>query len=351
MFPYWVLFTVCAVGAVQYRPDWRTPIQGGPLFIALGMLILLMIGLRFEVGGDWINYLGIFDEIRWRDFEEVLGMGDPGYSLFNWIALRLGLGIWFVNMLCGVIFTWGLVRFTRRQPNPWLAVLIAVPYLIIVVAMGYTRQAVAIGLILAGMSEFDKRQSMVRFGCYILAAALFHKTAIVILPLVSFAATKNRWVMIGLGAVLAASLYYMFLNARIDTLMLNYVEEEYDSQGAWIRVSMNLVPAAVFLLFRDRFGFDEFHSKLWRNFSYAAFGALALLLLLRSSTVVDRLALYLIPLQLVIFARMPFAFATPGRQNGQLTLLLIGYSALVQFVFLTVAAHAHYWLPYRTVLF
>jgi hypothetical protein len=347
LFPYWLLFTLCAAGAVQYRPDLRRPVQGGPVLILIGLMILAMIGFRYEVGGDWANYLGIFDEFRYANLREAVAMGDPGYSALNWLAMRLGFSIWFVNLVCAACFTWGLVRFTRQQPNPWLALCVAVPYLIIVVAMGYTRQAVAIGFMLAGMSEFRRHHSMVRFGVYIIAGALFHKTAVIILPLVAFAATQNRWVMIGIGGVLGLILYYLLLNAGIDTLMQNYVEAEYDAQGAAVRVSMNVLPAVIFLLFQKRFGFDEFDRKLWRNFSLAALVALVLLMVMQSSVVVDRLALYLIPLQLVVFSRLPFAFSRGGAPNGLLTIGVIAYSAAVQFVWLTAATHADYWIPYK----
>jgi Ca2+/Na+ antiporter len=188
---------------------------------------------------------------------------------------------------------------------------------------------------------------MLRFGAYIVACALFHKTAIIILPIVAFATTQNRWIMIGLGGVLGLVLYYLLLNAGIDTLMQNYVEADYDAQGAAIRVAMNVLPAIIFLIFQRRFGLDEFDRKLWRNFSLAALAALGLLMLMESSVVVDRLALYLIPLQLVVFSRLPYAFQRGGKPNGLFTLGVIAYSATVQFVWLTAATHADYWLPYK----
>jgi hypothetical protein len=347
LFPYWLLFTLCAAGAVQYRRLEHRSRQGGPLLIAVAIITLLMIGLRYEVGGDWVNYEYIFDFARYQDVQDVLGRSDPGYGLLNWAVKHAGLDIWVINLVCAVFFTWGLTKFIRTQPNPWLALLVAVPYLVIVVAMGYTRQAVAIGFILVGIARLQTRQSMLEFGFYILLAAAFHKTAIIVLPLVAFAATRNRYLMIGLAALTGAMLYYLFLNAAIDRLMENYVTQEYDSQGAAIRVAMNLPPAALFLLFQKRFGLSDFDRKLWRNFALAAFAALVLLMMLNSSTVVDRLALYLIPLQLVVFARLPTVFAHGGKESGPFTLLVIGYSALVQFVWLTSAANADYWLPYK----
>lgn len=317
------------------------------MLVLVGLMILVMIGLRFEVGGDWMNYLGLFDSYRYANFRQALSLGDPGYSALNWLAMQIGAGIWFVNLICACLFTWGLVRFTRQQPNPWLALCVAVPYLIIVVAMGYTRQAVAIGLMLAGLSEFRKGRSMLRFGVYILAAALFHKTAVIILPLVAFAATENRAAMLGIGGALGVILYYLLVNASIDTLMQNYVEAEYDAQGAAVRVAMNVLPALLFLIFQKRLQLDDFDRKLWRNFSYAALAALGMLAVLQSSVVVDRLALYLIPLQLVVFSRLPFAFRKGEAANGLLTIGVISYSATVQLVWLTSAANAQYWLPYK----
>ena len=68
-----------------------------------------------------------------------------------------------------------------------------------------------------------------------------------------------------------------------------------------------------------------------------------LLLVLPSSTVVDRLALYVFPLQLAVLSRVPRALGSEGLGR----LLVIAYCFLVQFVWLNFAAHAEYWVPYR----
>jgi hypothetical protein len=86
---------------------------------------------------------------------------------------------------------------------------------------------------------------------------------------------------------------------------------------------------------------------MWRYMSFAAIGTLVMLFALPSSTVVDRIALYLIPLQLFVLSRLPGVFSQGGRPNGQMTLLVVGYAALLQFVWLNFAFHAEYWLPYQ----
>ena len=346
MFPYWILFTIFAAGSLEYRRRAAVGSEATPLLAVAGLFVALMIGFRFEVGGDWLNYVSIFEEINYSGVGVLIRAQDPGYTFVNWLVGRIGAEIWLVNLICGLIFSWGLVKFARRQPNPWLAALIAVPYLIIVVAMGYTRQGVAIGFILAGLAVVE-RTTILRFVIYIFLAAIFHKSAIIVLPLVALAATRRRILIVPLLGATAILLYYLFVSESIDRMVVNYVDQEYQSEGAAIRVAMNLPPALLFLLFNRRFALDEQQRKLWRNFAYAALAALLLLVVSASSTVVDRLALYLIPLQMFVLARLPEAFSARGRSSGALVLLVIGYSALIQFVWLNFATHAEFWVPYQ----
>jgi hypothetical protein len=145
----------------------------------------------------------------------------------------------------------------------------------------------------------------------------------------------------------AVLLYYLFVQASVDKLMTNYVEAEYQSQGAGIRVAMNLPAAILFLVYSKRFQLSEQQTKLWRNFSFGALFALGMLLFTNSSTAVDRLALYLIPLQMFVLGRLPSAFPDRGRLNMQITMAVIVYSAAIQFVWLNYAANAFAWLPYQ----
>jgi hypothetical protein len=337
---------VCAAGALEHRRRLAAPFQGGPLLLAAALFALVLIGLRYDVGGDWKTYIEIFEYLRYASLREHLFTFDPGFTVLNWFAHQVGAGVWLVNLVCAAIFTWGLVGFARQQPNPWLVLVVAVPYLVIVVAMGYTRQAVAIGILLAGFSILN-RSHIGWFVFYVACAAAFHKSAVIVLPLVALATVQQRLlgtVMIVIAGVL---MYRLFLASSVDRLVTGYVEAEYESQGAAVRVAMNLTPAIIFLMLSKRFGLPPIETKLWRIFSWAALGSLLLLFLLASSTAVDRLALYLIPLQLFVLARVPYAFAQNGRPNGQIALAVILYSATVQFVWLNYAAHSAYWLPYK----
>jgi hypothetical protein len=345
LFPYWLLFSLFAAGTVQYAN--RPPMdQGRALLTVGGIFLALMVGLRFEVGGDWFNYQLIYETMPDLKLWAALHTGDPAYGALNWFASYMEWEIWTVNMVCGAIFAWGLMRFSRQQLNPWLALVAAIPYFVIVVGMGYTRQGVAIAIIMAGIASMQDGK-IGRFAIYIIFAAAFHKSAIVVLPLIGLAPNRRRILTIGLLILSGALLYYAFVQAALDSMMVNYVEENMESQGAAIRVAMNLPPALIFLAFQKRFMFSDIQRRIWRNFALASLLMLFLLVATGSSTAVDRIALYLIPLQIAVLSRLPHAFGQNGRSNGMLLAGVIVYSALIEYVWLTHAVNAYAWLPYK----
>lgn len=342
MIPYLALFGFFAFGAVLQRNDIPGRSRFMPMLALGAVLIAVVIGLRYQVGADWRAYEAYYRFAGLVDLDRVVRLSDPGYQVVNWIVQQLGLGLWAVNLICGAVFSWGLVRFAKTQPEPWLAVVVAIPYLVTVVAMGYTRQAVAIGILMAGLAAIIRGGSVLRYAMYVLVAALFHRTAVLALPLVIFASERNRLLTAigGLGVFIL--IYDALLAESVDGLVRNYIEAEYNSQGAVVRVGMSVVAAALFLWRSDRFGFSSFEKRVWKLFSWATFGLLVLLLVLPSSTAVDRMALYMFPLQIAVLSRVPIAFPQQGARSA-----VILYSLLVQLVWLNFATHAEYWVPYQ----
>ena len=342
MLVYWAIFAYFAVGAVMDAnrpPDLRRQRLG---WLFGGLLIILMVGLRYQVGADWEQYEFIFSYAGQVPFWRALGLGDPGYQALNWTVHMLGGRVYWVNLVCAALFTWGLFRLARVQPYPWLAVLVAVPYMILVVSM-YTRQGAALGILMAGLAALVRGGSLSRFVIYVAIAALFHRTAIAVLPLVVFSRPSHRFINILGGLAAAYALFDLFLAESMQLFVTNYMEQRYSSQGAIIRVAMELLAASIFLARRKQFGFPVGEDRMWFYFSLASFAALAALLVSPSSTAVDRLTLYLMPLQIVILSRVPFVYTTRYLAVS----LVVAYCFAIQFVWLNFAVHAQYWLPYQ----
>jgi hypothetical protein len=346
MFVYWLIFLLMAWFAVtRLRPVQSHSARWSGSWHAVFWLLVLVIGLRHEVGGDWGSYLLALEEITNEPLQKVLSNGDLAYNLLNWLAAETELGIYFVNTVCSALFAWGLLAFCRAQPRPWLALVVAVPYLVIVVAMGYTRQGVAIGLAMLGLVALNQGQ-LYKFTCWLILAALFHKSALIVLPVAAFSGRK-KWGAL-LGVLLVGVLMFMLLLAEhVDFLLAGYIIDEYASSGAGIRVAMNALPAALFLIFRNRFDLTPSQKSFW---VWMSLGGLTLILLLAvspSSTAVDRMALYWIPLQLFVWSRLPQAMGQRAGTQRQWAAMVLVYSFAVQFVWLFYADHNYAWLPYQ----
>lgn len=313
------------------------------------IVIIVMVGFRYRVGGDWMAYQRLFRHISKLDFWTAIQTTDPAYAATNWLVGTVGFEVWGVNLICAIVFTSGLVSLCRWQPNPPLAMLVAVPYLVTVVAMGYTRQGAALGCVMLALTLY-RRGSLLKTGVALLVAAAFHKSAIVVVPLFAMAHSRDRIVTSMAFGALAAAVYYVFVAGAVGGLYSTYVLAAESSEGAQIRSLMNVLPALFFLGFRSRFGMDPTQRRLWTIFALMALGAAGALIYSPSSTVVDRVGLFLIPLQVVILSRLPAAMGAGRRQSMILVASVTAYSLLVQLVWLLYAAHADAWLPYRSYL-
>lgn len=349
MTAYWSLFAMWGLGAIQFAR--KRAIRGDKFLFVVGLLLTAgLIGLRLEVGGDWHQYSELYDIMYFQPLFEALRVTDPGYAFFNWAGAQVDWGVWFPNLACALIFCAGLGWLARDQPNPWLAVLVAVPYLTIVVAMGYTRQAAAIGILCFAVVGGSERR-IVRLVVISVVAGLFHKTAVLMLLVLLAPVLTRRFLIGAIGILMFATFFYFFLGSVQDRLVTNYVQASYDSQGAGIRIAMNVVAGALMLLFRGRMGFDRYQKLYWTiNALLSVVSALALYLI-ESSTGVDRIALFLIPLQIVTFSRLPYALsASREKVLPSVVFGVMAYSFAVQYVWLNYADNAKSWVPYRSYL-
>ena len=352
MIIYWLIFLIPGLLALignrrsQFNKSGYNSTTLDPVWWLIIFILTTFIGFRYEVGGDWEGYLMVYDRSQLQEF----GLSrDPGYLLIQWMAEYLNWGIVGVNVVCALIFSIGLAVFCRSLPRPLLALSVSIPYLVIVVAMGYTRQGVALGLAMIGLVALSRNQNK-WFVFWVLLGVTMHKTAVLLLPIAALTATQNRiWTFIWLG-VISLGAYYIFLVEMVEVLFKNYVEAQSQSSGAAVRIAMSIIPGIIFLLFRNRFHFHPREKSLWTWFSLLALGLGVLLISVSTaSTAIDRLALYILPLQLVIFSNLPDIFGS--RFTRLLVFSVILYCSLILFVWLNFASHAYLWLPYKNFLF
>jgi nitrate reductase NapE component len=350
MLPYWLMYLFPALGALAGLGQHHGGKRRDQAFLLLLFVIFAVVmGLRDETGGDFFNYRATVDLISYQSVATSMSGSDPAFTIVAIISNWLGWGIYGVNLTCAVLLLYGLLRFVRTLPDPWLAITVAVPYMIIVIGMGYIRQGVAIGFILLAFIDLNRRAwgwLVVHMGL----AVTFHVTAVCMLPIMAVAVLRRQpAVLVGL-AILAGLAYWFILRERFAGLYSGYVAAKYDSSGAQVRLMMNALPAVIFLAFRKRFPIEEPARTAWVLIAASTLGLSVLLQFSPSSTWIDRLGLFFSPIQLVVFGYVGMAFANHAREQRVAVFGGILFYGIVLYVWLNYAEYAFAWIPYRWVL-
>ena len=350
MFPYYLLFGAFALGALAERGQ-ATYARAAILFFVAAVFMTIMIGLRYHVGVDWANYLTIWTFAGQTDAQGLINAypGDPVFYAIVWFLRNYGFGYWVLNLMCAVFFTWGLFAFANRQPNRWLAVAVAVPYLVIVIAMSGLRQATAIGFVFLALVAFADR-SPVRFLFYIACGAAFHASAILVVPFAGMSFTRNRFQSVLLLLIVAVAGYF-FLRGSFAEYTNDYIVKSgrtAESSGTVYRIAMNFVPALIFFRYGKHIPLDPRDRSLWRNFALLAIASVGIYMVIPSSTALDRVLLYLYPLQMFVLSRVPTLFAGQSRAIYMLiTIMILLYLAALLAIFMTFGVNSAAYIPYR----
>ncbi len=315
--------------------------------------LLFLLGFRHEVGGDWNQYLRMFESLRdLNEFDTNIIdslLGDPGYQLLMHFSLSIGTGIYGVNILCAIIFLSGLFFFASQLPKPMLAIAVAFPYLILIVGMGYTRQSAGIGLVMAALIYFIRQENL-KFILLVVTAALLHKSAIIFLALLFFDQEKFSIFRTLLILVFSIIIGLILLAETLESMFKHYVLEEYKSDGAGIRLLMNALCGVALLARIDKYNFS---TKAMSLISILAKTSIVMFILIFSGigdVVLDRLSLYLIPIQLIFFASISSSINLSRAQTLSVDCLVIFLYSIVLYVWLNFATHAAFWLPYNNLV-
>jgi len=358
MWPYWIIFLIFTILSLSKGAndilEGHTKISLDPLSKIILLLLTLFIGLRYQVGADWQQYLRIVERAEGIDlFSQMKYVsGEPGYQFIVWIGANIAGGIFFVNMVCAAIFSYGLLIYSNRRVYPWLSMVAATPFLITVVSIGYTRQSAAIGFLLIAFNYLQERK-LYKYLIFVLLASFFHKTAVIMAPLAIAIYTINYKLIYKLVPVLilVSLIIYFGLKEHIDFLIYGYIELNlYDAKGLYFRLAMNIFPALIFLFWYKEFRLTATEKRIYLYLSIASMLFIPLSFIIPSTTVIDRLALYVSPIQLLVWSYIPFIF----KRRDNRILIKIGiviHSFAIMFVWLVFGIHAQYWIPYKNYFF
>lgn len=110
---------------------------------------------------------------------------------------------------------------------------------------------------------------------------------------------------------------------------------------------MNTAPALLLLLARKRFRLGSPQGSFWLWVPWSALTFVTFLYNSHSTTSVDHLTLYWIPLQLFVWSCFPDGMVILGAASPIGVFFFATYSAKVYFVWLFFPVHSEYWLLYK----
>jgi len=312
------------------------------------LIFIIIVGFRYQVGGDWYPYLMMYKEISGTNLLFSLTYTDPAYGLINYIAYTLNQEIWFINLICAVIFFIGIDHICKFSHRYWIALLTSFPYLIITVSMGYTRQSAAIGLIFIAFTKLMQKKKF-SFLLFIFLAILFHKSAILILiftPYIfnyKFTFFKNS-VYLLMFVILLFGIMNNFNNE--DNL---YFTDQVSSSGALLRMVIHLPPIILYLAYRNKF------KGLFKDNVVILDVILGLILIFFLisfvySTFADRFNLYFYIFDILILSTFPTFLNYKNYYVYLLLIIILQFILYSSWLYLSPYAECC-WIPYQNYLF
>ena len=138
-----------------------------------------MLVFDIHVGGDWGTYMDYMKKFRFYDYISAIKSNEIFWSFLNVFAIQFNLGVAGVNFIIAIIFFSSLYVFNKKITNSFYIYMLAFPYFIIIVAMGYSRQCLALSFLILSLSVTGSYRE-IKVVLLLLSGIFFHNSLIFI---------------------------------------------------------------------------------------------------------------------------------------------------------------------------
>ena len=321
----------------------------------------MFIGLRSEIGCDWLSYEQKFDELSSKSFLNILinnfvsGPNNVIKELGHILITLFSRNIYILNLIYALIFVAPLFYCCSKIKRVYLALLISYPYYMIVVGMGPIRQAACISILMFSIFLVSKNKYLYHLFLTTFSL-LIHQfsilfNCILLIPLVPKILKKkfSKKYFTAFFVILILFLYsspsYLIKIYYYITIPSALVGEAKGAIFIWF---IHFFPSLIFLLNIRKFNFNSYLNKIFIIFSIFAIAMLPLVFF--KSVIAYRLLLYVFPSTIFITSNIPdlklFNIKSFYIVNS---IIVISFLSLI--FWLNFAYHASCWLPYKNLLF
>lgn len=319
------------------------------ILIALSFLPMFLVSaLRYRVGVDYMSYTYIFD---------ALNSGGSAHTEWGYSFLNLAVGFftgnaqWLYAVVAAItlaLLFYGVFRFS---PDPALSLFLFVTMGYLFSSFNILRQYVSIALVFASLRLIERRR-FVPFVLVVLAAASFHKTAVIMLPLYFLLHLRLKQSYMLMLTLFGCGM--IALRGPLTTLLVNTFYPQYAGTQLIRPLSTFefLYYAAVFgilillcLRYREAF----FSCTLNLILFNAVFYSFLMYLCLSFVPEINRIAVYI---ELFVILLIPRLFACEQNRRVRRFYYLVTVLAFLGFFVLTIGIQGRFQVvPYTSVFF
>ena len=268
----------------QYRSPLRADGTQRPLlwFALLTVLSLTLVnGLRFLCGTDYVNYAIMYHDVIAGGMaaleERRIEWGYLALSAFFGMFYKEPFVFFFVLSLATNLLI--VLALRNHSEHFWISCVLYILTFVFYGSFNLIRQTIAMGIVFcAHQSLIDKR--MFRYFFFIVLAALFHTSVLVMIP-VYFIVQRPAWSPIIWCGFFAVLLFFVFYDSVVGVLFSFLSETRYSTyeelmkasdHGANIlRIAVAGAPVLLAFLFRKEITGRYPHSNLVCNMSVLSF--------------------------------------------------------------------------------
>lgn len=310
--------------------------------------IFILIGFRYEIGGDWVwyerNFYDFGENFNFRHFNSSYNYG---YTITNYILYKLKFNFISVNIFCAILLVFSIKLYLNSiKSNKLLSYIIFFPLGFIVMGMGFVRQGCALSFFLISLS-FMKRNDPFNSYLMLFFGILFHKSLILFAP-VYFLLFKNFRLFFTICSLFFIFYFYQGFIDLYNIYLGKYKGLYYDfSYGAQIRMSLNSLSSLLFLIYGKYLVENKIEYKFYFNISIIVL--ICQILSFISPTFFDRLNYFFIFIQIVVFSNLSEIFFK--NYKIYINILVCMFYFLVLNIFLIYGIHSKFWIPYKFFFF
>ena len=328
-------------------------------------LIVIFTGFRFNVGADWNTYFSLFNQFKEFGFPsiQIFTSSDPIYITLNILSHRTSNSIYLVNLLIAFLFFISLYFLIQNQEDKLISILSSFLLVVIILNMGYARQALAVSFILFFFIFFIKKKYLTS-SFFVILSILSHKTSILVFGLIFliFLLSNLKFLKIKYFFLVFFLSLIFFYYYRIDiTRMIELyvykdiplhitVKQKMTSEGVLPKILYILPYILIFFVFKKIKFINNNEKYIFHSLIF--FVILSIPFLGYFSSLVDRILVYIYVLPSLIVPKvLEIQYFQDKKKKFNLEIVVIIYSFLSVVTWLMYANHSDYWVNYQNILF